>query len=239
MPTKKIVPKPEIDIVEINQSDLDKSENEDDNELDSEDAQKIEDKPKGRPAEPGGSAKLRDRERPAKLDRRSSCGARIPPGVLLPKQNKKEVIIKPDELNVKTKQPISQGRLNALAAGRKRAHEKRVEKKKAEVEALRLQLKKELEAELKVPVEQPVAQTINQQSKEHLQVPSSPLNTPNESTQGSKLDGVPTKQGVCRLSRLRIIEDSTMNQHNGHSTYGGFQIPHVGGIIKKLGRKLN
>jgi len=218
MPTKKIVPKPEIDIVEINQSDLDKSENEDDNGDD------------------------------------SNAEQRTKPKVKQPPKKREDELAQDTIPKKTTKQPLSQGRLNALAAGRKRAHDKRTEKKKAELEALRLQLKKELEADgytkkdLLRSSEAGRSETIQKMEntsglkdgvspkEEHQtppqQVPSDPVTTPNELTPG-------TKQGINRQSRLRIVEDSTMNQHNGFSTYGGFQIPHVGGIIKKLGRKLN
>jgi hypothetical protein len=224
MPTKKIVPKPEIDIVEINQSDLDKSENEDDNGADSNAEQRTKPKVKQPPKKREDALKVEDELAQDTIPKKT------------------------------TKQPLSQGRLNALAAGRKRAHDKRTEKKKAELEALRLQLKKELEAEREAQAEKGYtkkdhrSETIQKMEntsglkdgvrpkEEHQtppqQVPSDPLNTPNEATPG-------TQQGINRQSRLRIVEDSTMNQHNGFSTYGGFQIPHVGGIIKKLGRKLN
>jgi hypothetical protein len=226
MPPKKIVLKPDIDIVEINQSDLDKSENGDSEqgETEKEDSQ-------------NENEELHDiqakKKKPVK-------GSKLKENSKAIKQSKKKIVdsqaeIEEDsqaEIEPKSKKSISKARLNALAAGRKRAHEKREEKKKETVEALKLQLKKELEAEGYTKKE------IKKIENEKVQLRSAVGESEKSQPQPPPSDPVNAFKGVNRQSRLRIIEDSTISQHNGFTTYGGFEIPHVGGRIKIIGRKL-
>lgn len=220
MPLKKIVPKPDIDIVELNQSDLDSNEDSEQNEAN--DPRNPTEQRSGTGGDiPRGEPKPTKKPPKVKQEKQRS-EPKVARG-----ERKKEKLSKmedssdePSEQEIK-KKAISQGRLNALAAGRKRAHQKREEKKKEAVETLRLQLKKELEEELR-------------SSKKSESLP--PANIPPENIVTTAQVLIPQK--VNRQSNLRIIEDSTMNQHNGYGSYGGFQIPQVGGIIKKIGRKL-
>ena len=220
MPLKKIVPKPDIDIVELNQSDLDSNEASEQN--DANDPRNPTEQRSGTGGDiPRGEPKPTKKPPKVKQEKQRS-EPKVARG-----ERKKEKLSKmedssdePSEQEIK-KKAISQGRLNALAAGRKRAHQKREEKKKEAVETLRLQLKKELEEELR-------------SSKKSESLP--PANIPPENIVTTAQVLIPQK--VNRQSNLRIIEDSTMNQHNGYGSYGGFQIPQVGGIIKKIGRKL-
>jgi len=223
MPPKKIVLKPDIDIVEINQSDLDKSENGDSEQGENENEEVQNENEEVHDIQ----AKKKKPVKGSKLKENSKAI----------KQSKKKIVEEEEEEDSqaeieqpKSKKSISKARLNALAAGRKRAHEKREEKKKEAVEALRLQLKKELEAEgytkkeiKNIENEKVQNEKVQSEKSQPQPPPSDPVNAP---------------KGVNRQSRLRIIEDSTISQHNGHTTYGGFEIPHVGGIIKKIGRKL-
>ena len=223
MPLKKIVPKPDIDIVELNQSDLDSNEDSEQNEAN--DPRNPTEQRSGTGGDiPRGEPKPTKKPPKVKQEKQRS-EPKVARG-----ERKKEKLSKredssdePSEQEIK-KKAISQGRLNALAAGRKRAHQKREEKKKEAVETLRLQLKKELEEELR-------------SSKKSESLPLSGIpNLPPANIPPENIVLIPQK--VNRQSNLRIIEDSTMNQHNGYGSYGGFQIPQVGGIIKKIGRKL-
>jgi hypothetical protein len=231
MPPKKIVLKPDIDIVEINQSDLDKSENGDseqgenekeDSQNENEELHDIQAKKK----KPVKGSKLKENSKAIKQSKKK-----------IVEEEKEEEEDSQAEIEPKSKKSISKARLNALAAGRKRAHEKREEKKKEAVEALRLQLKKELEAEGYTKKE--IKKIENEKAQnEKVQLRSAGGENEKSQPQPPQNDPVNAPKGVNRQSRLRIIEDSTISQHNGHTTYGGFEIPHVGGIIKKIGRKL-
>jgi hypothetical protein len=243
MPPKKIVLKPDIDIVEINQSDLDKSEN-----GDSEQGENENEEVQLRSA--GGENENEELHDIQAKKKKPVKGSKLKENSKAIKQSKKKIVedsraeIEEEEEDSqaeieqpKSKKSISKARLNALAAGRKRAHEKREEKKKEAVEALRLQLKKELEAEGYTKKE--IKKIENEKvQNEKVQLRSAGGENEKSQPQPQPSDPVNAPKGVNRQSRLRIIEDSTISQHNGHTTYGGFEIPHVGGIIKKIGRKL-